>query len=230
MTVPLVLLAICSVCVAWGWPLWDVHASVLHGRLHHAQHLSVEAEFGKIPTLEEEQAELNVPEDRRENYWAMQWHGVVGNIVLGIALLGFVFAALLYYYRVLDPAEAKEQFPAVHRFLQNKWYFDELYSAILVRPALTVAHWCRSFDARVIDGFVDFLGRFTVKVARWDGQFDLGVIDGLVNVVGRAIYGIGGLLRGVQTGYLRSYILFLVLAVIGIYVILSYYVSLAAAG
>ena len=40
----------------------------------------------------------------------------------------------------------KEQFPAVHAFLTHKWYFDELYSAIVVRPALVVAHWFRWFD------------------------------------------------------------------------------------
>ena len=57
--------------------------------------------------------------------------------------------ALIYYYRVLDPAEAKEQFPGVHRFLAHKWYFDELYSAMLVRPALVVAGWCRWFDTDV---------------------------------------------------------------------------------
>ncbi len=37
----------------------------------------------------------------------------------------------------------KEQFPAVHAFLTHKWYFDELYSAMVVRPALVVAHWFR---------------------------------------------------------------------------------------
>ena len=69
---------------------------------------------------------------------------------------------LLYYYRVLDPAEAKEQFPRVHAFLMHKWYFDELYSALLVRPALVVAHWCRWFDLTVIDGIIHCVARAAV--------------------------------------------------------------------
>ena len=31
---------------------------------------------------------------------------------------------------------AAEQFPGVHRFLLHKWYFDELYSAVVVRPGV----------------------------------------------------------------------------------------------
>ena len=38
------------------------------------------------------------------------------------------------------------------------------------------------------------------------------------------IYGVGSWLRNVQTGYLRSYVLFLVLAAVGIFVVLSYFV------
>ena len=117
----------------------------------------------------------------------------------------------------------------MHAFLRNKWYFDELYSAILVRPALAVAHWCRAFDWGVIDRSVDALGRFTVRVAKWDGQFDLGIIDGLANLTGRVIYACGGWLRTVQTGYIRSYVLFLVLAAVGIFFVLTYLMSLAFA-
>jgi hypothetical protein len=44
------------------------------------------------------------------------------------------------------------------------------------------------------------------------------------------IYAVGGRLRVVQTGYLRSYVLFLVLAAVGCFVLLSYFVAMATAG
>jgi NADH-quinone oxidoreductase subunit L len=144
--------------------------------------------------------------------------------------LGIVFAVALYFRPILDPAEASEQFPTLHRFLANKWRFDELYSALLVRPALVVAGWCRAFDTYVIDGFVDSLASFSVLVSKWDGWFDHGVIDGLVNVIGRVCYGIGAELRRVQTGYLRSYVLFLALAAVGVFIILAYFMAMAMAG
>jgi NADH-quinone oxidoreductase subunit L len=212
MTVPLIVLAFFSIMVAWGWPVYDAEASVLDSQIHHSQPVSVDVDF------------------RDEHAHAATAHAFAGNLALGLVLVAIVFASLVYYSGVLDPAEAKEQLPGLHRFLWNKWYFDELYSAVLVRPALVVAYWCRNFDLRVIDGIVHALGRGTVRLSRWDGQFDLGIVDGLVNLTARVIYACGAWLRHVQTGYIRSYVLFLVLAAIGIFFVLSYFVTLAAAG
>jgi len=88
----------------------------------------------------------------------------------------------------------------------------------LQRPAgaagLVVARWCRLFDTRVIDGVVDNTGKLTVATARGSGRFDNRVVDGLVNLVASVCYGVGAWLRNIQTGYLRSYVLFLVLAAV----------------
>lgn len=226
MTLPLVLLAICSVGVAWGWPIWDAEASAMEHHVHHAQHHAVVADFGAM--LNDTWMPTN--NDATERALTQKYHWLAGLLALFSAGLGFAFAFVVYQARKLDPAEAQAQFPAVYRFLQHKWYFDEAYSVLLVRPALTVAHWCRAFDATVIDGFVNWLARAGVVVSKWDGAFDKYVVDGLVNVTGNTIYSIGDRLRNVQTGYLRSYVLFLVLAAIGLYVVLAYFMSLASAG
>jgi NADH-quinone oxidoreductase subunit L len=236
MTVPLMILAFFSVVVAWGTPIWDAEASMLEGQLHHAQHPSVLADFGakireaRHTTEVEETAGGEIAQTVHAH--ARLHHHLAGNLALGIVALAVVFAALLYWPRFqrLDPAEAKEQVPGVHRFLWNKWYFDELYSAILVRPALAVAGWCRAFDTKVIDGTVDASARATVTVSWWSGRFDLGIVDGLVNLIADVCYWISGRLRTVQTGYLRSYVLFLVLAAVGIFAALTYFVAMAAAG
>jgi NADH-quinone oxidoreductase subunit L len=99
----------------------------------------------------------------------------------------------------------------------------------VVRPAIVVARWFRAFDLTVIDGVLHALARNTVRVARWDGKFDNGFVDYLVNLVGRVTYGIGSGLRPVQTGALRNYVVFLVLAAVGIFVALSYFVAMASA-
>jgi NADH-quinone oxidoreductase subunit L len=209
MTVPLILLAVLSVCVAWGLPPTDPEASALEHELHHAQPASVKADFGA------EYAHRTVNGQAHEN------HALAGYLALMVVLIGFVFAALLYVYGTLDPEEARNQFPGVYRFLSNKWYFDELFSAILVRPALAVAQWCRLFDSKVIDGVVDGTGKTTVQVAHVSGLFDKGIVDGLVNLTATVFYRTGVWLRNVQTGYLRSYVLFLVIAAVGIWLLLS---------
>jgi NADH-quinone oxidoreductase subunit L len=241
MTVPLIALAVMSVVVAWGWPVYDAEASMLESHIHHAQHASVMADFGfnkdadkrwdpnkKNPVTGEKTGGYewtwlgadNRNEEQSVRVQAAKYHHVIGNIALGIVALAVVLALSVYYFRLFDPADAREQFLGVYRFLTHKWYFDEAYSVLLVRPALTVANWCRWFDTRVIDGFVDNTARFFVWLARGSGRFDRGVIDGLVNVIGDTCYAVGAWLRNVQTGYLRSYVVFLVVAATGIWVVL----------
>src|SRR5262249_256728 len=230
MTTPLVVLAFFSVVVAWGWPLYDPEASWLGQELHHSQPTSVMADFGVVAAIGDPWAGVQQDAEKSERHAAVVYATVSGALALLAAGIGVLFGVIVYYWRMLDPAEAKEQFPGIYRFLWHKWYFDELYSAILVRPALAVANWCKAFDTRAIDGTVDGTARATVQLARWDGRFDLGIIDGLVNLTARVIYAVGGWLRTVQTGYIRSYVLFLVLAAIAIFAILSYMVALAVAG
>jgi len=236
-TAPLVVLAFFSVVVAWGWPVWDVEASWLEHQLHHAQPEAVMADFGTAYEVDRD-AEGNLlwrggPTKEAAANVRLQAHEtrvVAGNIVLGVALLAFALAACVYYFNLLDPAEAKEQFPGVYNFLVNKWYFDAAYSALLVRPALAVASWCAIFDTKVIDGAVDGSAKLTVEVSRGSGRFDNGIVDGLVNMLADTCYAVGAWLRNVQTGYLRSYVLFLVVAAVGIWMILSSLLGASPAG
>ena len=168
--------------------------------------------------------------DLTEREAAHALHNPAGLLALLAAGLGLAFASLVYYYHRLDPAEAQAQYPGVHRFLWHKWYFDELYSVTLVRPALRLAGWFRWFDTYVIDGCLHFLARFTVGASRWDGKFDNGVIDGLANLTAKVIQSIGDWFRTWQTGYIRSYVLFLVLAAVSLFVILAYFASRSVAG
>jgi NADH-quinone oxidoreductase subunit L len=233
MTGPLVVLAVFAVCVAWGWPhfaarfpFFNAQASWLEHQLHHAQPLAVQADFGSEGVAGGENwAGPYKPAEQNERLQALDNHHLAGDLAMGAMAIGLVFAFVVYYYRVLDPVEGAAQFPGVTRFLAHKWYFDELYSAVLVRPALTVSWWCRTLDLKAIDWLIDNLGRGTTRVARGEGVFDNRVIDGLVNLTASISYGIGGWFRRWQTGYLRSYVLFLVMAAVGIFVILSYFVA-----
>jgi NADH-quinone oxidoreductase subunit L len=64
--------------------------------------------------------------------------------------------AIAYYYYVMHPEippviAARDGF--VYRFLYNKWYFDELYDAIFVRPAMALGRFLWKFgDGTIIDG------------------------------------------------------------------------------
>jgi NADH-quinone oxidoreductase subunit L len=215
MTVPLIILAVFGVCVAWGWPLWNAEASFLGRILRSAQPPAVDADFAAVHSQAHDSLAI--------------YHDMAGFLALGAAAIGTLFAALIYYMNKFDPADTVEQFPGVHRLLNAKWYFDEFYSVAIVRPSLVVAGWCKWFDATVIDGTLHGIAWLTLRLAKWDGIFDHFAVDGLVNLVARVTYRVGAALRQVQTGFIRSYILFLVLAAVGLFAALSWFVSLAAA-
>ncbi len=139
-----------------------------------------------------------------------------------IASLG-IGLAVLYYgpwaeWRRLDAAKTARRFAPIHNFLLHKWYFDEVYWAILVRPCLRLANGIASFDKGVVDGLVNGAAWATERLSRLEGLFDRIAVDGLVNLVAKGVYVLGDYGRRLQTGQLRGYLMFLALAVVGLFV------------
>ena len=65
---------------------------------------------------------------------------------------------------------SRRTFRAVYRFLLNKWYFDELYDAIFVRPALALARMLWQIgDAKIIDGIPNGVAALTAGGSRAGG-------------------------------------------------------------
>jgi NADH-quinone oxidoreductase subunit L len=68
--------------------------------------------------------------------------------------LGFVIAWEFYMRRPELPVELARQHAPLYRFLLNKWYFDELYDLIIVRPTLWLGRiFWKYGDGWLIDGF-----------------------------------------------------------------------------
>jgi len=69
-------------------------------------------------------------------------------------VLGAVVSYIFYISRPYLPVNLAEQQPMLYQFLLNKWYFDELYDLIFVRPAKWLGYtlWKKG-DGFVIDGF-----------------------------------------------------------------------------
>jgi len=67
-------------------------------------------------------------------------------------LIGLGTASYMYLVDTAMPRRIAETNPGLYQFLLNKWYFDELYDLVFVRPAkwIGTALW-RGFDDRLID-------------------------------------------------------------------------------
>jgi NADH-quinone oxidoreductase subunit L len=90
---------------------------------------------------------------RHEPSTSSAWLGLV--VGAAIALAGI---AIAYRIWVLAPAAAtslRERLAPVHKFLVNKWYYDELIDLVIVRPALWLGRLAESvFERSLVQGFL----------------------------------------------------------------------------
>ncbi len=78
------------------------------------------------------------------------WVGLL--IGAGIAIAGIAIAYRVWLAAPGTARRAQERFPAVHRFLINKWYFDELIDFAVVRPSLWFGHFAGTVLDRIVVG------------------------------------------------------------------------------
>lgn len=134
-------------------------------------------------------------------------------VVLGISL-----ALIVYVFRIIDPDKTAQSIRPLYLFSFNKWYWDEIYQATFIRGSLVISKVFSWFDTNIIDGIVNGVAVVTKKVAFASGGFDKYVVDGTVNFTAFFINTTGGILKKLQTGKVQTYVVLLMLAVIGYFV------------
>jgi NADH-quinone oxidoreductase subunit L len=93
-------------------------------------------------------------------------------------LAGLALSWLYYIKMPALPARTVAAFPRIHRFFFNKWYFDELYDWLIVRPALAIGRffWTKG-DGAVIDGLgPDGIAARSLNMAGALGRFQSGYL------------------------------------------------------
>jgi NADH:ubiquinone oxidoreductase subunit 5 (subunit L)/multisubunit Na+/H+ antiporter MnhA subunit len=209
MTYPLVVLAVMAVVV--GWPILG-----LTGLLEQARPLGTS--LGGAGVLLTDLSYV-------DEHAAHEFHTAATSTAFATALAGFLLATVFYLWRLLDPAEVRQQFKPIYKLLLNKWYFDEIYDVIFVQPVLFLARRIADLDKKVLDRFIDWTAVAVRKLAQIDDLLDRYVVDGVVNWFARWTYAAGQTLRMAQTGMLRQYVLFIVVATVGLFVLITYAVA-----
>ena len=88
--------------------------------------------------------------------------GWVGYAPLVTGALGLALAYVFYIVNPLLPVRLAAAFRPVYEFVQNKWYFDELYAFLFVRPAFALARlFWQVGDATIIDGVPNGMAALT---------------------------------------------------------------------
>jgi NADH-quinone oxidoreductase subunit L len=173
MLAPLVILAVLSVVGGW------VGVPEFMGGRNEVEHFLAPV-MQSVPAVagEHDNTATGAGESVQENVGA-EW--LLAGTSVAAASFGLFFAWLLYYKRPELPDRITAKMHGIYTMVLHKYYVDEGYGAILVRPLLALS-----------------------TVVLWRG-IDQSVIDGLVNGAGATSKGIGNELRRMQSGNIRSY-------------------------
>ncbi|MBN1537494.1 MAG: NADH-quinone oxidoreductase subunit L [Anaerolineales bacterium] len=162
-----------------------------------------------------------------------QFNPMVAGISTGLALFAILLAWWIYMQRYpamlkLPPKQRSDDplktfIGPLFSALENKWWVDELYQTLVITPYNLLARYL----AQVIDGRfwhdwvhdVLIVGGFRFFTRLLSIQFDLGVIDSTANSLADLAKSLAQQMRQLQTGYVRSYALWVFL---GVVVILGY--------
>jgi len=148
MTIPLMFLALGAVAAGWfGIP------PILGGGNHFAEFLK--------PVV-------GHPEFHGTH--AQEWGVMI--LSTSIAIFGIIVAAALYLRKSDIPEKMSKRFSLIYNILYHKYYVDEFYSFILIRPTLWVANkiLVGITDAKMIEGVVNgvpgTIGKFSQQLRR----------------------------------------------------------------
>jgi NADH-quinone oxidoreductase subunit L len=125
----------------------------------------------------------------------LTWGGFLASTVMSLA--GIWLAYAMYVTGQISPKAMGQRFALLYDLFYHKWYVDEVYDALIVRPM--------AFFARILWKWVD-----------------AGFIDGIVNGVAYLTGGISQRLRKVQTGVVSNYALAIALGtvlIVGAYLV-----------
>lgn len=185
MTLPLVVLS--ALAIGYGWVGIPEHFPLIGGFIPNWFHEFVGGTLAERPA-------------------ALEFHAVplLTSLLVALGGLGLGYFA---YRNVNSPAEDKLQLG----FLKNKYYIDEIYDAVFIKPAIWFADKIvyQIVDKSLIDGFLHLFGPGTQRIGDVvRNYFDIPVInrffgDGSANVT----YGSGEKLKLMQTGRIQQYLI-----------------------
>jgi NADH-quinone oxidoreductase subunit L len=107
---------------------------------------------------------------------------------VAVALVGIAFAFRAYLQRPEVSTRLRERLPILYDMLSHKYWVDEFYDAVIVRPVGMLSNRLWKF---------------------WDVK----IVDGIVNGVGYTMEGFSAILRLFQTGFVGTYALFFAIGV-----------------
>jgi NADH-quinone oxidoreductase subunit L len=193
MTLPLVVLAVFA--VGYGWVGIPEHFPLLGGLAPNWFHEFIGSTLADPSTA----LRAGLPEAAPFN--------IVPLLTSLTVALGGLLIGWLVYRNVRSAEQDFLQIPV----LKNKWYFDEIYDLLFVRPAYWLAETFtyKFLDSTIIDGVLHFIGRAAGDIGHGLRNYiDKPIINELVgDGTGSLVKATGRNLRPIQSGRIQQYML-----------------------
>jgi NADH-quinone oxidoreductase subunit L len=136
---------------------------------------------------------------------------------VAMALAGIGLAWFLYVRRTDLPHKIAKSLGRFYQLVYHKYYVDEIYDAMFVNRTKDLGLALGAFDQRVIDGAgvngASWLTRFISRLSIW---WDTWIVDGSVRLGARMVWLFSFPTRMIQDGLVQSYMLLIVVGLIGL--------------
>lgn len=141
MTIPLIIFAVLSFFAFYSWNPFGASGGWFYDVMGRpASVVPEQLQASSISVFEQAEHHAHIP--------AM----ILSLLVAG---LGILLAFATYRWKKINAEAIASRFSPLHRFLMNKWYFDELYGAVVVGGTLLWTRMLRWFDNIIVDGIVN---------------------------------------------------------------------------
>ena len=132
-------------------------------------------------------------------------------VSVGVALGGLLIGWLVYVRRPLaagQPDPLRAFLGPIYTLLENKYYVDELYDLIFVRPAQWFAEKVvyLLIDRGLIDGFLHSVARASEWIAFRNKDFDTFIVNGGADDLAQGVGNLGATFRHLQSGRVQQYL------------------------
>ncbi len=216
MTVPLVVLAV--FVVVGGWPVPGTNFGIVQ-LLEQARPVGTQ-----LTSAGELLPDLLVPKEHQGGHGALNEVMVTAGLsAFGAAVIGFLLASAIYWWKWINPETLRRALRPFYSLCWHKWWFDELYDFVFVRPTLAVgAFVARWLDLGLIDGIIHacaYVVRSGAAAVSFVG--DRLFIDNFVDGLAARTWELALSLRSIQTGRLRQYVVLLAIGTIVLFLVAS---------
>ena len=127
-----------------------------------------------------------------------------------VVIVGLISAVFLYLMRRDLPAVITAKLGIVYETVRDKYYIDEVVNATVIACSMWTSRALTWFDASIVDGLVNLLGRTGKFAGSFSAWIDRTFVDGAVNGVALVTQAFGSVVRLFQSGRIQQYATFAV--------------------